>query len=197
MKIYAPKLTLHVFVHGFLQLGNTSCIKYKLFFCRCIWASGLPSKNEAIFMLAIRLKSFGFSCCNPTLLTTLLQLFLAMKLSRVSCKKKLEDSECVTTADFLIPKAYQDQIEGGTLTEIQPGSVPVKGSWSRFPSPQRCALHSAHKLHTCWWPSLDVASAMDNSILCFTFFYRAQAIPKWKGNTQIQIHTNNVNWHAE
>lgn len=112
-------------------------------------------------------------------------------------KKKLEDSECVTTADFLIPKAYQDQIEGGTLTEIQPGSVPVKGSWSRFPSPQRCVLHPAHKLHTCWWPSLDVASAMDNSILCFTFFYRAQAIPKWKGNTQIQIHTNNVNWHAE
>lgn len=111
--------------------------------------------------------------------------------------KKLEDSECVTTADFLISKAYQDQIEGSTLTEIQPGSVPVKGSWSRFPSPRRCALHSAHKIQTCWWPSLDVASAMDNSILCFTFFYRAQAIPKWKGNTQIQIHTNNVNWHAE
>lgn len=32
-------------------------------------------------------------------------------------------------------------------------------------------------LLTCWWPSLDVTCAVDHSILGFSFFHRAKAIP--------------------
>lgn len=33
-------------------------------------------------------------------------------------------------------------------------------------------------LLTCWRPSLDVACAVDHSILGFSFFHRAKAIPR-------------------
>lgn len=74
--------------YTFSYTGSCNLVlKNKLLFSRRISALGLPSKNEAILMLAIKLKSFGFSCCNPTLLTTLLQFSVAVKLRRVSCRK--------------------------------------------------------------------------------------------------------------
>lgn len=127
-------------------------------------------------------KTFGPSLWNPALLAIPTAALWQWKLRRVPHGERALSN----ISWFLLIKSFSRWALIGYHTKNLPVFLAAREPEPGFQLSQ--GQFGAHRLprgiQTCWWPSLDIASAVDNSILCFTFFHRAQAIPEWRRNTK-------------